>query len=65
MAQLAEERLTYTVAEAARLVGLSENTMRKRLTEHPGLYVRVGRRVLVSRRRIREWIDQEGAEDVR
>lgn len=57
------EALTYTIAEAAEALGLSERKVRQLIAD--GLLPLVphtGRRRLISRKRLAEWVDQtEGA----
>jgi excisionase family DNA binding protein len=50
-------RLTYTVAEGARLIGISRNSLYEalRLGHVPGA-IRIGRRLLVSKAVLDSWL---------
>ena len=51
------EKLTLTAREAAAMLGISINTMYE-LTHRDGFpAIRVGKRVLISRKRFIEWVD--------
>ena len=52
-----EEKLTVSVTEAAKLLGLSRNSAFEAARRGDLPVVRVGRRLLVSRRRLLEMID--------
>ncbi len=52
-----DERLLISVQEACRLTGVCEKTMRNLLYEN-NLQVRIGRRVMVNRKKLESWIDQ-------
>ena len=58
------ERLTYSVGEAAQVLGISVEATWKRVWDHTIPSFRVGRRVLISRRAIARIIDGETAADV-
>ncbi len=54
-------RLALSIAEAAQVMGLSENAFRNVL---PGIErVYVGRRVLIPVRALEAWLDEEGHRD--
>ena len=51
------EKLCYSVEEAAAVIGLSTTTL-KSLVHAEGFPVfRVGRRILVKRDKLKEWVD--------
>ena len=52
-----DERLLISVQEACQLTGVCEKTMRNLLYEN-NLQVRIGRRVMVNRKKLESWIDQ-------
>jgi excisionase family DNA binding protein len=52
------EKLTYTVEEAAKAMNVSRNTMFKmlKLPKFEAISVRVGRKWLISKKRLDEWV---------
>lgn len=50
------ERLTYTLVEAAEVLGISYRTVRRYAAVGVLPTVRIGRRVLVSRKALEEWL---------
>jgi len=60
MSEVAQERLVYSVSEVARLLSLSRNGTYEaiRRGQIPGA-VKVGRRVLISKHRLHEWLHAE------
>lgn len=61
-----DERMTMSVAEAAKALGISRPSLYA-LLDVPGFpSFRVGRRVLISRAGLARWVEQqtEGADDV-
>lgn len=58
----AVEPLTYTIAEAAQALGLSEREVRRMIARGVlPLVPHTGRRRLISRKRLAEWVDQQEA----
>jgi excisionase family DNA binding protein len=55
-----EERLTLTVPEAARLLGVSRNTAYEAVRNGNIPAIFIGRRILVSRARLVQMIDNAG-----
>lgn len=51
-----EKPLLITVKDACGLTGLSEKTVRNLIYEN-ALEVRVGRRVMINRKRLEKWIE--------
>ena len=57
-----KERICLTVEEAARVLGISRITALK-LTHTDGFpCFRVGRRILIPRRALLDWLDRQAAE---
>ena len=54
-------RLALSIAEAAQVVGLSENAFRSVLPDIERVYV--GRRVLIPTKALEAWLDAEGKRD--
>lgn len=52
-----EEKLLLTVKEVCELTGLSEKTVRNFIYEKE-LIVKVGRRVMVNKKKLKEWIEK-------
>ena len=52
------ERLTYTVEEAARLIGISRNSAYEAARRGEIPTIRIGRRILVPRSRLEAMMDQ-------
>jgi excisionase family DNA binding protein len=52
------EKLTYTVEEAAKALNIGRNNMLKmlRLPKFEGIAVKVGRKWLISKKRLDEWV---------
>lgn len=62
MASEEVERLTYNIAQAARALGISEWKVKQMISD--GLLPLVphtGRRRLISRKRLAEWVDREAS----
>lgn len=57
-----QERLTLSVTEAANACGLSERTVRELIARREFPVLRVGRRCLVLRTQLREWLERRAAE---
>ena len=56
------EKLTLTAAEAAEALQVSKPVLYE-LCKQPGFpVIRVGRKVLIPRDRLREWVNAQGAE---
>lgn len=53
------EKLTYSVTEAAEVLGVSRPTMYELIRREGFPSLKVGRRVLISRQRLAEWVDQQ------
>ena len=53
------EKLTYSVTEAAEALGVSRPTMYELIHREEFPSLKVGNRVLISRRRLVEWVDQQ------
>ena len=53
------EKLTMTVEETGKVLGLSRPTMYKLVQRADFPVVRVGRRMLVSTEGLREWVKKE------
>ena len=53
------EKLTYSVTEAAEALGVSRPTMYELIRKEGFPSLRVGNRVLISRKRLAEWVDQQ------
>ena len=53
------EKLTYSVTEAAEALGISRPTMYELIHREGFPSLRVGNRVLISRKRLAEWVDQQ------
>ena len=55
------EKLAYSVAEAARALGVSRPTM-YRMLDYPGFpSVRVGSRVLIPCSLLQEWLEEQAS----
>ena len=54
-----DERLTITAKEAAAMLGVSMNTIYELSHREDFPSVRVGKRVLISRKRFIEWFDNQ------
>lgn len=52
------EKLLLSIKEACELTGISEKKMRE-LVYDQNLQVRIGRRVMVNRKKLEQWIDQQ------
>lgn len=50
------EKLLLSIKEACELTGVSEKTMRK-LVYELNIQVRIGRRVMINRKKLERWID--------
>ena len=55
------EPLTYTVAEAAELIGISPWAYYEAIKRDELPYRRVGRRVVVPRVQLEAWLNKQGA----
>lgn len=54
--------LTYTIREAAQAIGVSESQVKRMIASGVlPLVPHTGRRRLISRKRLAEWIDQQEA----
>lgn len=53
------EKLTYSVTEAAEALGVSRPTMYELIRKEGFPSLKVGSRVLISRKRLAEWVDQQ------
>ena len=64
MLDKSNEKIAYSVTEAARLLGVSRPTMYQ-LIKQPGFPVfKVGARILVSRSGLANWIEQQTKGDI-
>lgn len=52
-------KLTYSVAEAAQVLGVSESRMRQLVRTEGFPTVHVGRRLLVSIKGLERWVDEQ------
>ena len=57
------EKLTYSVTEAAEALGVSRPTMYELLHREGFPSLKVGNRVLISRKRLAEWVDQQAGKE--
>lgn len=57
------EKLTYSVTEAAEALGVSRPTMYELIHREGFPSLKVGNRVLISRRRLVEWVDQQAGKE--
>ncbi|WP_442872539.1 DUF6462 family protein [Coprococcus sp. AF102-57] len=55
---LITESFYMSVKEASRLIGISEKTMRN-LAYELNIQVRIGKRVLIHRKKLEKWIDAQ------
>lgn len=62
---LNQEKLTYSVREAAEALGLSERTLRTRIKERLIPHVRMRRRILIPRTALEDYLAKEAACSVR
>jgi excisionase family DNA binding protein len=53
----AEERLAYSVDEAARLTGLSRDLLYDQMRHGNLLYIKVGRRRVITRQHLEQFLD--------
>ena len=53
-----EEKLLLSIKEASELTGVSQQSMRN-LSYELKIQVRIGRRVLVNRKKLEKWINQQ------
>ena len=56
------QKLAYSVSEAAELLGLSRPTIYQLIHRTGFPVVRIGRRTLIPRRALEDWIDSEWKE---
>jgi excisionase family DNA binding protein len=54
------ERLTYTIDEAARLLGISRNSAYEAARRGELPVIRLGRRILIPRSRLADLLDDRG-----
>lgn len=61
---IVEKKLTYSIPEAAKVLGISENTMRRlaRISGFPAFTV--GTRLLVSIRGLEAWVEEQARRGV-
>lgn len=57
------EKLTYSVTEAAEALGVSRPTMYELIRREGIPTLKVGSRVLISRKRLTEWVDQQAGKE--
>ena len=57
------EKLTYSVTEAAEALGVSRPTMYELIHREGFPSLKVGNRILISRKRLAEWIDQQAGKE--
>jgi len=57
MYEVEKEQLTVTVAEAARLYGLCENTFRKIVNRSDFPKIKVGRRIVIIRKQLTSYME--------
>ena len=57
------EKLVYSVTEAAEALGVSRPTMYELIHREGFPSLKVGRRVLISRQRLAEWVDQQAGKE--
>ena len=57
------EKLTYSVTEAAEALGVSRPTMYELIRREGFPSLKVGNRVLISRQRLVEWVDQQARKE--
>ena len=56
---MSKEKLTYTVAEAADLIGVSKVTMYNLIhSENCNFAFNIGRKIIISRPALERWIDE-------
>jgi excisionase family DNA binding protein len=55
------EPLTYTVAQAAELLGISTWTYYEAIKKNELPYRKIGRRIVVPRVQLEAWLTREGA----
>ena len=55
-----QERLAYSIAEAAEVVGLSERKLRELLMQGEIASRKVGSRRIIPRRALEAWLDGDG-----
>jgi excisionase family DNA binding protein len=56
-----DPRLTWSVTEAAMACGISERTLRELIARGEFPVVRIGRRVVIVRSQLEEWLNEKGA----
>ena len=52
------EKLLLSIKEASSLIGISERAMRN-LSLELNIQVRIGRRVLIHKKKLEKWIDRQ------
>lgn len=52
------EKLLLSIKEASSLIGISERAMRD-LSLELNIQVRIGRRVLIHKKKLKKWIDRQ------
>lgn len=52
--------LTYTIPQAARVLNLSDKTVKDLISRKELPVMRIGRRVLISRKELEEWVATNG-----
>lgn len=57
------EKLTYSVTEAAEALGVSRPTIYELIRREGFPTFKVGSRVLISRQRLAEWVDQQAGKE--
>lgn len=55
------EPLTYTVAQAAELIGISTWAYYEAIKKNEMPYRRIGRRIVVPRIQLEQWLNEKGA----
>jgi len=56
-------RITYTVAEAARVAGCGESAIRRGIREKAIPHIRFGRNIIIPRTAFHKWLDSCGRDD--
>lgn len=56
-----QRRLTLSVTEAATVCGISERTLRELIAQGRFPTKRIGRRVVIVRTQLEEWLNEKGA----
>jgi excisionase family DNA binding protein len=59
------EQLTYTVPEAAQVIGVSDDTLRRVIKRGDFPVLRIGSRVLIAKIALNDWIERNAAASFR